>query len=76
MDDLFLLDFFASIGEGIWYIQNVEDALNVYILIKYRIKKPGSLTKGEGERILERYRRNTLGTSLKIITENKLFSTP
>lgn len=66
---------FALIGEGIWYLQNVEDALNTYITIRRDIKAPGSVTKQEGEAILDKHRKNnTLGRSLKISRNNEILS--
>lgn len=65
---------FSLIGQSIWYLQNVEDALNTCITIKGEIKTIGSVDEKEAEKILTKHRRNTLGTSLRIATEKDILS--
>lgn len=56
---------FMRIGEGVWHLQNVEDALNNYIALKLDVKEPGLFTQAEVEQFLTKHRGNTLGKSLK-----------
>lgn len=65
---------FSLIGQSIWYLQNVEDALNTCITIKGEIKKIGTISEEEAENILTKHRRNTLGTSLRIAKEKNILS--
>jgi len=65
---------FSLIGQSIWYLQNVEEALNTCITIKGDIKNIGSVSKIEGDNMLSKHRRNTLGTSLRIATKKNILS--
>jgi hypothetical protein len=65
---------FASIGEGIWHLQNVEDALHTYITIKRDIKLRGSVTPDVAEMMLAKHRKKTLGASLRIAQESKVLT--
>lgn len=69
-----LQKLYASIGEGIWHLQNVEDTLHTYITIKRDIKVRGSMPPEKAEAILMKHRKNTLGTSLRISREAKILS--
>lgn len=65
---------FALIGEGIWHLQNVEDALHTYITIKRDVKLRGSVTPEMAEMMLAKHRKNTLGKSLSIARESKVLT--
>ena len=67
---------YASIGRGVWHLQYVEDALNTLITIKHEVKTPARIPEAEARSLLEKHRRNTLGTSLKLArTEDLLEAT-
>jgi len=65
---------YASIGESIWHIQNLEDALHTCITIKRDIKKRGAMHSEQAEAILLKHRKNTLGNSLRISREAQVLS--
>jgi hypothetical protein len=67
---------FTSIGEGIWHLQNVEDALNTYIAVKRDIKVRASMPADQAKAILTKHRKNTLGASLRISREAAVLSPP
>lgn len=64
--------FFSLIGQGIWYLQHVENALNTFLTVKGDIKEIRSVSKDEGEKMLSKHRRNTLGTSMRIAKEKNV----
>ena len=66
--------FFSLIGQGIWYLQHVENALNTFLTVKGDIKEIRSVSEDEGEKILSKHRRNTLGTSMRIAKEKDVLS--
>jgi len=63
---------YRGIGRGVWSLQYVEDALQMLITLKVDIKTPGRVNLSQGKVLLAKHRRNTLGTSLKIIREQSL----
>lgn len=63
---------YSSLGRGVWHLQYVEDALNTLITIKHEVKTPGRIAEAEARALLEKHRRNTLGTSLKVIRTESL----
>jgi len=69
-----LHNLFASIGESIWHIQNLEDALHTCITIKRDIKQRGAMPSEQAEAILREHRKNTLGKSLRISREAQVLS--
>jgi len=69
-----LTNLFYLIGKGIWYLQNLEDALQTYITIKVEIKEVGVMNAEQAEELLKKHRANTLGTSLKIAKDNNVLS--
>ena len=66
--------FFGLIGEGIWYLQHVENALATCLTVKGEIKEIGSVSAEQAERILSKHRKNTLGTSLRLAEEKGILS--
>ena len=66
--------FFSLIGQGIWYLQHVENALNTFLTVKGDIKEIRSVSEDEGEKMLSKHRRNTLGTSMRIAKEKDILS--
>jgi hypothetical protein len=66
--------FFSLVGQGIWYLQHVEHALNTFLTVKGDIKEIRSVSEEEGEKILSKHRRNTLGTSMRIAKEKGVLS--
>lgn len=66
--------FFSLIGQGIWYLQHVENALATCITVKGEIKELGQANQQQADQILAKHRRNTFGTSLKIAEEKKILS--
>jgi hypothetical protein len=69
-----LLVFHTAIGKGIWMLQNVEDALHVYIVLKTYVKRPGSVTESEAEAQLAKQRAHPLGRSLGIAEKGGVLS--
>lgn len=69
-----LTTLFYLIGKGIWYLQNLEDALQTYITIKVEIKEIGAINAEQAEELLKKHRADTLGTSLKIAKNNNVLS--
>lgn len=57
---------FTLVGQGIWYLQMMEDALHTTITLKRDVKTPKSITAEEGKICLAKHRRKTLGQSLEI----------
>jgi len=74
INDEELAILFNLIGQGIWYLQYMEDALHTFITLKVDIKKIGSVNEKEGEKYLSKRRSNTLGVSLKVAKENHILS--
>jgi hypothetical protein len=74
INELELQDLFATIGRGIWYLLYVEEALNTFITLKHGIGTPCAVSAAEGEAILEKHRRNTLGKSLKLSRDAPVLS--
>jgi hypothetical protein len=60
------------IGSCVWHLQYLEDALVHLIVMKHEVKTPGSMNLEESKKILTSYRKNTLGTSLKVIEKYTL----
>jgi hypothetical protein len=69
-----LLVFYTAIGKGIWMLQNVEDALHVYVVLKTHVKRPGSITEAEAESQLAKQRALPLGRSLGIAEKGNVLS--
>lgn len=65
---------FTAIGAGIWYLQDVEIALHTFITLKRDVKVRGSVSFEDGENLLNKHRRNSLGISLKIAREAQVLS--
>jgi len=61
-----------SIGRCVWHLQYVEDVLTHLITVKVEIRSPGRVGMKEAQELLSKHRRNTLGTSLKIVREKLL----
>lgn len=66
--------FFILIGESIWFLLNVEEALNNYIVLKKDVKVPGAVPFDQAEALLTKQRKNTFGKSLKIAREAQILS--
>jgi len=67
---------YLSIGKGVWHLQYVEDALQTLITMKHEVRVPGRVSEQEGRELLAKHRRNTLGTSLKIVRDHGLVPQP
>lgn len=67
---------YLSIGKGVWHLQYVEDALQTLIAMKHEVRVPGGVSEQEGRELLAKHRRNTLGTSLKIVRDHGLLQQP
>lgn len=65
---------YGLVGRGIWHLQHVEQALVTLITIKGELKERGATSREEGEWILEKHRRSTLGTSIRIAKEKDVLS--
>lgn len=70
-----LQELYSTIGNGIWHLQKLEDALHTFITVKCDIKVRGSVSTEKAEAILSKHRSNTLGRSLNIARSADLFST-
>ncbi len=64
---------YALIGEAIWNLQLVENALSFCITIKRDIKVRGSTPPNEADALLAKHQASTLGTSLRIAREAQIF---
>lgn len=67
-----LQTLYLLIGQGIWRLQYVEDALATYITMKHHVKMPGRIPEKKAEKILKKYRKNTLGQLLNNAFDNKI----
>lgn len=67
-----LQHLYTSIGRCVWQLQYVEDVLTHLITVKVEIRTPGRVGMKEAQELLAKHRRNTLGTSLKIVREKSL----
>jgi hypothetical protein len=65
---------FTLIGEGIWHLQYLEDALHTYITVKRDVKVRGSMPPEQAEAILKKHRARTLGVSSRISREAQILS--
>lgn len=74
MDEKLIIEFYSLIGEAVWQLQNLEEALNVLILVKNDLKVINKFTKDESDEILNKYKLNTFGSSIKIAEKNCLIS--
>lgn len=63
---------YRLVGEGIWQVQHMEDALQTLITIKVDVGHPGALSEGEAFERLARYRSFTLGKCLKVCNDNSV----
>lgn len=67
-----LQHLYTSIGRCVWNLQYVEDALTTLITLKVEIRLPGRVPLNEAQEKLAKHRRNTLGTSMKVVREKSL----
>jgi len=74
IDEQELPVFFGLIGQGIFYLQHVENALTTCLVLKGEIKELGSVSEEQAETILAKHRKNTLGTSLRLAEEKEVLS--
>jgi len=63
---------YRLVGEGIWQVQNMEDALQTLITIKVDVGQPGALPQGQAFERLAQYRSFTLGKCLKVCKDNSV----
>ena len=66
---------FRGVGECLWYLQYLEDALTTYISIVVDIKIPGAMALPDAIAVREKNRGHTMGNLIKIIVKENLFST-
>jgi len=64
-----LQTLFILIGEAIWHLQNVEEALHCFITVKKDLKTRGAVPEEEADKLLKKNQRRTLGQSLYISRE-------
>lgn len=74
IDEEELQALYASIGRGIWHLQNLEDALHTCITVKRDIRVRGTVSFEKAEAILLKHRSNALGKSLQIAREAQVLS--
>lgn len=60
-----MLELFSLIGECIWRLQYVEDALHMSIVMKSFIVTPGDKSEQESRGELQRMKKMTLGRAVK-----------
>jgi hypothetical protein len=65
--------FYEAVGQGIWYLQFLEDALNKYLTIRIDLKTPGRVPEGAALEALKKRSKGTLGASLKAGREAGVF---
>jgi hypothetical protein len=61
---------FQAIGQGLWYLQFLEDILNKYLTLKLDLQVPGRVGEVEAFAALEKRNRSTLGAALKAARES------
>lgn len=64
---------FTLIGQSIWYLQMMEDALHTTITVKRDVRTPGAIPENEANSLLAQHRSKTLGHSLKISRQAQIF---
>ena len=57
--------FYEAIGQSIWYLQFLEDALNKYLTIRIDLQTPGKVPEGTALEALRKRSKGPLGSSLK-----------
>lgn len=65
---------YQLIGEGVWQLQNLEDALHSCITVKRDLKTRGSVSSQEAMLLLEKNRAQVLGKSVKYAKEAGIFN--
>ena len=65
---------YQLLGEGVWYLQNLEDALHSCITVKRDIRIRGSVSLEKGMKILAKNRAQVLGKSIKDAKEAGIFN--
>lgn len=67
---------YALIGEAVWHLQHVENALSVALAVKLDLKDAalGSISQGQADAILAKRRRPTLGVAVGLAREKAIFS--
>ncbi|MGB8467646.1 MAG: hypothetical protein WCE21_01460 [Candidatus Babeliales bacterium] len=66
--------FYCLIGEAIWMIQHLEEALSHSITIKNDVKYPRRISEEEAKGSLERYRSLSLDNAINFANNNNLYS--
>lgn len=67
---------YALIGEAVWHLQHVENALSVALAVKLDLKDAtlGSISQSQADAILAKRRRPTLGVAVGLAREKAIFS--
>lgn len=67
-----LRQFYSKVGECIWHLQHVENALATCLALKLDLKDSQSVNREDADRHLAKHLRNTLGTSIRIASEKQV----
>lgn len=70
------INFYCLIGEAVYMVQILEDALSTSITLKREVKIPGAIPLEEASKRREKYRSYTLGRALQITREEKILPIP
>lgn len=65
---------FNLVGQSVWYLQHLEDALSTSIAMKRDIKMRGSVSEAKMHEILRKHRRRTLGDSVNVAKKAKIYA--
>ena len=65
---------FSMMGQALINIQVLEECLSVSITLKKDVGYPRKVSKVEADKLLEKYRKFTLGQSINVASEHKLYN--
>jgi len=66
-------NLYFFLGQALFMVQILEDAISHTIALKRDVKDPGSVSKAKANALLEKYRKFTLGESIKLIRKENIF---
>tara|TARA_B100000949_G_C14169837_1_gene402810 strand:+ start:525 stop:941 length:417 start_codon:yes stop_codon:yes gene_type:complete len=68
------INLYCLIGEALWMVQHLEDALSHSITLKKEVKKPYSMPLKKANELLEKYRFYTLGKAISLAKREAMYS--
>jgi hypothetical protein len=63
---------YQAVGQGVWRLQYLEDALSKYLTLRIDLKVPGRIAPDAARLALQKRTKGTLGASLKAAREGGL----